>query len=86
MEIDSPQSENCRTYETRKKNKDLLCRMCGKRASKQTKNRKGKRCSNFVGDLFFFVCVCVCVSLILTFDMPKKTRTLTNCVSSAIND
>ena len=51
MEIDSPQSENCRTYETRKKNKDLLCRMCGKRASKQTKDRKGKLCSIFVSDI-----------------------------------
>ena len=51
MEIDSPQSEHCHTYETHKKNKDLLCRLCGEKASKQTKFRKGKLCSNFVSDI-----------------------------------
>ena len=79
MEIDSPQSEHSHTHETHKKNKDLLCRTCGERAGKQTKDRKGKLCSNFVSDIF-------CVFFILTFDLTKKTRTLTNCVSSAIND
>ena len=49
---DSPRSEHCHTYETHKKNQDLLCRICGERASKQTKDRKGKLCSNFVSDIF----------------------------------
>ena len=55
MEIASPQSEYCHTYETHKKNRDLLCRICGERASKQAKDRKGKLCSNFVSDIFLCV-------------------------------
>ena len=44
--------KQCHTYETHKKNKDLLCKICAERASKQTKDRKGKLCSNFVSDIF----------------------------------